>query len=33
MAAALKYRPPGEIAAQTQPTMAELKAMFPNGTL
>jgi len=33
IAAALKYRPPGEAAAQIQPTMAELKAAFPSGTL
>ena len=33
VAAALKYRPEGEAAARTQPTMAELKATFSNGTL
>jgi len=33
IAAALKYKPPGETLKQSQPTAAELKAAFPNGTL
>ncbi len=33
IAAALKYRPPGEAATPRQPTVAELKATFPDGTL
>jgi hypothetical protein len=33
IAAALKYRPPGEAATPRQPTIAELKATFPNGAL
>ena len=33
VAAALKYRPPGETPAQSQPSVAALKAAFPNGTL
>jgi hypothetical protein len=33
IAAALKYRPPSEKPTQSQPTVAELKAAFPNGAL
>jgi hypothetical protein len=33
IAAALKYRPPGEAATPRQPTVAELKATFASGTL
>jgi hypothetical protein len=33
VAAALKYREPDEVAPARQPTIAELKAAFPNGTL
>jgi hypothetical protein len=33
LAAALKYRPPGEPAPARQPTIAELKAALPNGAL
>ena len=33
VAAALKYRPPGEAAPRGQPTIAELKAAFPSGAL
>ena len=31
IAAAMKYRPPGGPAPRAQPTVAELKAAFPNG--
>jgi hypothetical protein len=34
VAAALKYKPPGEgPSARRQPTVAELKAVFPDGKL
>jgi len=33
LAAALKYKSPGEPAAPRQSTAAELKAAFPNGAL
>jgi hypothetical protein len=33
LAAALKYRPQGELASARQPTIAELKAALPNGAL
>jgi hypothetical protein len=33
IAAALKYRPPGDAQPTRQPTVAELKATFPKGTL
>jgi hypothetical protein len=33
VAAALKYKPPEETPLSRQPTIAELKAALPNGTL
>jgi hypothetical protein len=33
IAASLKYRPPGAAAPTRQPTVAELKAAFPDGAL
>jgi hypothetical protein len=33
LAAALKHRPPGDLAPARQPTIAELKAALPNDAL